>query len=71
MNQKRKYLSHLRWPEGFRCPQCSGGKEWPVRDVLLECSACGAQSAAASRHMQCLRIHTQSHAPVLWDGVPG
>lgn len=22
----RKYLEHLRWPEGMRCPKCNGGK---------------------------------------------
>ncbi len=44
----REYLAKLRWPEGFRCPQCSGGKAWPVRGVLLECSACGAQTSVTA-----------------------
>ena len=44
----REYLAQLRWPEGFRCPQCSGGKAWPVRGVLLECSACGAQTSVTA-----------------------
>jgi len=30
----RKYLAQLRWPDGFRCPHCSGGKAWPVCGVL-------------------------------------
>lgn len=44
----REYLAQLRWPEGFRCPQCSGGKAWPVRRVLLECAACGAQTSVTA-----------------------
>jgi Transposase zinc-ribbon domain len=44
----REYLATLRWPEGFRCPQCRGGKAWPVRGVLLECSACGAQTSVTA-----------------------
>ena len=44
----REYLAKLRWPGGFRCPQCSGGKAWPVRGVLLECSACGAQTSVTA-----------------------
>ena len=44
----REYLAQLRWPEGFCCPQCSGGKAWPVRGVLLECAACGAQTSVTA-----------------------
>ncbi len=44
----REYLAQLRWPEGFLCPQCSGGKAWPVRGVLLECAACGAQTSVTA-----------------------
>ena len=44
----REYLAQLRWPEGFRCPQCSGSKAWPVRGVLLECAACGAQTSVTA-----------------------
>ena len=44
----REYLAQLRWPEGFRCPQCSGGKAWPVRGVLWECSACSAQTSVTA-----------------------
>ena len=36
----RDYLMHLRWPAGFRCPRCGGGKFWPQRVILLHCSAC-------------------------------
>src|SRR5271165_3041463 len=44
----REYLAQLRWPEGFLCPHCGGGKAWPVRGVLLECSACGAQTSVTA-----------------------
>ena len=41
----RDYLIQLRWPDGFRCPRCSGTKAWPVRSVLLQCATCGRQSS--------------------------
>lgn len=38
------YVRKLRWPEGFRCPKCGGGKSWTVRTRALdECTACGHQ----------------------------
>ncbi|MBI3666196.1 MAG: IS1595 family transposase [Acidobacteria bacterium] len=39
----REYLFRLRWPEGFRCPRCGGGKAWPLRSVLWQCAVCGRQ----------------------------
>lgn len=44
----REYLAQLRWPGGFRCPHCSSGKAWPVRSVLMECAACGAQTSVTA-----------------------
>jgi len=44
----RGYLARLRWPDGFRCPRCGGGKAWPVRGVLLECAACGVQTSVTA-----------------------
>ena len=44
----RDYLFRLRWPEGFRCPRCSGDRYWPVRSVLLECGKCGHQSSVTA-----------------------
>lgn len=43
----RAYLARLRWPDGFRCPRCGGGKSWPVR-TLLECASCGFQSSVTA-----------------------
>lgn len=39
----RDYLFGLRWPDGFRCPRCGGGKAWPVGSRLYECAVCGHQ----------------------------
>jgi transposase-like protein len=44
----RAYLARLRWPDGFRCPRCRGGKSWPVRRVLLECADCGCQTSVTA-----------------------
>ena len=44
----RAYLARLRWPDGFRCPRCGGGKSWPVRGVLLECAGCGCQTSVTA-----------------------
>jgi hypothetical protein len=44
----RAYLARLRWPEGFRCPRCGGGRSWPVRGVLLECAGCGCQTSVTA-----------------------
>ena len=43
----REYLARLRWPDGFRCPHCGGGKAWPVR-ALLQCAACGLQTSVTA-----------------------
>ena len=39
----RRYLFQLRWPDGFQCPRCGGGKSWPVSDLLWECAGCHRQ----------------------------
>src|ERR1019366_6524350 len=44
----RAYLARLRWPEGFGCPRCGGGKAWPVRGLLLECAGCGCQTSVTA-----------------------
>jgi transposase-like protein len=37
----REYLFDLRWPEGFVCPHCQGGKYWLTGRGLLVCRDCG------------------------------
>lgn len=39
----RAYLRRLRWPDGFRCPRCTGRKAWPASDLLWECAGCHRQ----------------------------
>ena len=39
----REYLFALRWPVGFRCPQCGGEKAWRMRRGLWLCADCRHQ----------------------------
>ncbi len=41
----RDYLFALRWPQGFRCPHCSGQTAWAVSPVLYECASCSRQTS--------------------------
>lgn len=43
-----EYLKSLRWPDGFRCPRCSGDKAWPLKTGLLRCSACDYKALATA-----------------------
>ena len=44
----RDYLYHLRWPNGFSCPQCGHNKSWTVSDVLFQCAQCNHQVSVIS-----------------------
>jgi len=44
----RAYLVSLRWPEGFRCPQCNGAKAVLVRATLFQCYGCRRQTSATA-----------------------
>jgi transposase-like protein len=44
----RDYLYQLRWPDGFRCPNCGHGQAWPVRKVYFECARCGRQTSVTA-----------------------
>jgi len=58
----RRYLSALRWPDGFRCPRCAGDKAWHHPRGLLECGKCGHQTSVTAG-----TIFQDSHKPlVLW-----
>jgi transposase-like protein len=39
----RTYLSTLRWPEGFVCPDCQGRESLSVRRERWRCVACGRE----------------------------
>ena len=63
----REYLCQLRWPDGFGCPRCGGGKTWPVRKVLLQCSGCGYQaSVTAGTIFQDTRTPLRSWFQAMW-----
>lgn len=58
----RDYLYGLRWPDGFRCPQCGGGKAWPLRTIWLECANCSHQTSVTAG-----TIFQDTHKPLtLW-----
>ena len=39
----RDYLYQLRWPNGFKCPNCQSDKAWPIGKTLFQCSKCNYQ----------------------------
>ena len=43
------YLDWLRWPSGFLCPQCSGGKGWRMHDGRWWCGTCRRRVSATAR----------------------
>lgn len=42
------YLTALRWPEGFVCPQCGGREAWHTARSLWHCRGCGAQTSVTA-----------------------
>lgn len=44
------YLAALRWPQGFVCPACGGGKAWPLQTkaATRECAGCGRQTSVTA-----------------------
>ena len=46
--QCRAYLVALRWPQGFVCPGCGGGKMWPAQRGRLICAACRHQTTVTA-----------------------
>jgi transposase-like protein len=45
-----RYLFAARWPAGFACPACSGGKAWPLQTKAWtwECAGCGKQTSVTA-----------------------
>ena len=41
----QRYLSQIRWPEGFACPACGHRRAWAVRSRWQECASCGRQTS--------------------------
>lgn len=44
----RRYLFMLRWPRGFVCPRCGGGKVWTDAQQRYICAACRHQARLAA-----------------------
>ena len=42
------YLEGLRWPQGFRCPRCTGEAGWRLSSGRWECAACGHQASVTA-----------------------
>jgi transposase-like protein len=41
----RDYLFRLRWPDGFKCPNCGLDKAWLLSRELYHCNACNFQTS--------------------------
>lgn len=41
----RQYFMHLRWPNGFKCPNCDSQEAWLTNRSLFHCRNCGTQSS--------------------------
>jgi len=44
----RDYLFALRWPRGFVCPSCGGGKAWKMSRGLWLCGTCRHQTSVTA-----------------------
>src|SRR6266849_6508700 len=44
----RAYLEQLRWPDGFYCPHCQGGRAVRVRVTLSQCCTCRRQTSVTA-----------------------
>jgi transposase-like protein len=42
------YLRRLRWPNGFRCPACGGGRAWATARGQLRCVGCQRQTSVVA-----------------------
>jgi len=43
-----EYIQRLRWPDGFRCPNCGESKAWLTAREQLFCSSCRRQTSATA-----------------------
>src|SRR5437868_13280710 len=45
-----EYLFERRWPQGFVCPGCGGGRAWLLKTKAFthECADCGRQTSVAA-----------------------
>lgn len=63
----RQYLFELRWPEGFRCPQCNGDKAWGTGRGNYRCCRCDHQvSVTAGTIFQDTRFPLRTWFWAIW-----
>src|SRR5438270_9427586 len=69
-----QYLAAARWPDGFVCPGCGGGKAWRLETKAwtYECASCGRQTSVTAGTIM---HHSKLPLPAwLWaalsDGYP-
>ncbi|HSF66167.1 MAG TPA: IS1595 family transposase [Nitrospiraceae bacterium] len=63
----RAYLARLRWPTGFRCPQCTTNGSWTTTRCLFMCRRCGYQaSVTAGTIFHRTRLPLQDWFRALW-----
>src|SRR6266850_609205 len=63
-----EYLRRQRWPDGFRCPRCGGGRAWALRRRALDqCVSCGHQVSLTAGTV----FHGTRKPLVLWFRVIG
>ena len=45
-----QYLATARWPDGFVCPGCGGGRAWRLETKAwtYECADCGCQTSVTA-----------------------
>ena len=56
------YLVRVRWPYGFRCPQCGLNGGWQLKRKLWQCQNCGTMTSATAG-----TIFQDTHLPLrLW-----
>lgn len=55
------HLAARRWPDGFVCPACGGGKGWALtgKRFTRECAACGKQTSVTAG-----TVMHRSHLPL-------
>lgn len=65
--QCRKYLTGLRWPGGFQCPECGGTEHWEMRGGRMLCRGCRKQvSVLAGTIFQDTHLPLASWFRAMW-----
>jgi transposase-like protein len=56
----REYLAKIRWPDGFRCPQCNHAKAWITARKLYHCASCGHDASLTAG-----TVFQDTHKPLM------